>query len=168
MASRLGDVIFTINEGETINKSNIVTDYPVEDGVNISDNSDPNPVSISFFGIIQGNDSEEKLNLLRQYSDNGEMLTYTGRNTFSNMVIESFDTTHDNTIKNGFIYSISLKQITVTSTAILLIDFTKVPRPKIKVTETQSTQQTSIQPDPQRFDEIQQRINEIYAMPGVN
>ena len=36
--SRLGDVIFNINEGETVSDSNTITDYPVENGENIVDN----------------------------------------------------------------------------------------------------------------------------------
>ena len=161
MSSRFGEVIFTINEGETISKSNAVTDFPVEEGANISDNVDPDPSIISFTGIVQGDGAVEKLQLLRRYSDNGEMQTYVGRNAFGNMVIESFDTIHDNTIKGGFIFSITLKQITIAVQQVIQIDFTKVPRPKIKETETAGSQQTQTQADPNTFNEIQTQINAL-------
>ena len=157
--SRLQDVIFSINTGETITDTNQVTDFPVEDRNNIVDNIDPNPRIISFSGIIVGEDAERKLNTLRMYQRNGEILSYTGRNIIPNVVIESLSTIHDNTIRSGFKFEISLKEIQTAEIQTTLIDFSIVPRPVIQQETKQGRKQKTTVTTPQNFDLIQSRIN---------
>ena len=127
--SRLGDVIFNINTGEEIQESNEVTNFPVEDGTNVNDNVDTNPLILTFSGIIHKEGAVQKLQLLRQYLINGTLLNYTGRNVLGNVVIESMDRIHDNTIRGGFKYSITIREIQISQLETISVDFDKIFRP---------------------------------------
>lgn len=170
--SKLGDVIFSVNTGEKVNLSNKITDKPVEDGTNISDNVSPNPLKMSFSGIVVGDDAQDKLNLLRKYSNEGSILRYIARNDINNVVIESLSTTHDNKIRNGFKFDITLKKIRIAKQKTVNIDLSKIKIPNIKELSKKAKktrtnkknkkgkkQKVIKEADPKRFDELQAKIN---------
>lgn len=106
---KLGNVeILVISE--TPSYSNSVTEKPVEGGT-IIDNVKKNSTILNISGAVTGPDAFQKLQQLRKYSTTGELLTYTGRNIFANVVIEKLDTSHSVGIRNGFEFTIGLKEV---------------------------------------------------------
>ena len=109
----LGEIELNVVESENPEQSNEITDNPVEDGVNISDHVRPGPMSFSITGTVTGDDAGQKVEMLRQYANSGQLLRYVGRNVFENMEIETLSTTHDVEVRNGFKFDISLKQVRI-------------------------------------------------------
>jgi hypothetical protein len=105
---KIGNVKVTITS-ESPTHSNKITDRPVEGGV-VVDNISRNPLTLSISGVVTEG-GFEALKQLRAYVNGGEIVKYSGRNVFGNMVIESLNTTHGANIKGGFGFSASLKQI---------------------------------------------------------
>lgn len=58
-------------------------------------------------------DAADKLQILKRYQKDGELLKYVGRNIYSNMVIEELDRDHGVTNRNGFQFNIKLKQVRI-------------------------------------------------------
>jgi hypothetical protein len=105
---KIGDVTVTIlSESPTYSQS--VTDRPVEGG-SIVDNVTKNPVILNVSGLIPSN-GWEGLKLLRSYVQNGELVKYSGRNVFSNFVIENLTTGHGYQTKGGFTFTATLKEV---------------------------------------------------------
>lgn len=111
--AKLGDVELNVVESETPDYSNDITDNPVESGVDVSDHVRPHPPSLSISGTITGDDAGQKVVILRQYSNTGQLLRYVGRNIFENVVIERLSTTHDVEVRHGFKFNITLKQVRI-------------------------------------------------------
>ena len=110
---KIGDVVVNVGTEEEVDKSNTITDYPVEDGSVVSDNSERKPLLLSISGMIKGVDAFKKLQQLRKYSDDAEIITYLGRNSLNDCLIESITTSHGNNVKGGFTFSATLKQVLI-------------------------------------------------------
>lgn len=110
--ANLGGVdIFVTNED--LNLSNQITDKPVEEGANISDhiNQDPLTINVSFTVV---EDAKEKAKQLRKLRDAKEVYTYQGIDfSFENMGIDSLNIPRNKEIKDGFSTTMKLKQIKV-------------------------------------------------------
>lgn len=110
---KLGDVEFTVVENENAKDSAIITDNPVESGQDVSDHIKQNPSYINIRGQMIGEDAPVNLQKLKKYQQDGELLTYTGRNSYPNMVIEDIDRVHGVQNKTGFSFDIKLKQVRI-------------------------------------------------------
>lgn len=119
----LGEVELTIVNDETVDKANQISDYPTEDSEVVSDNSETRPTVISISGMVKGNEAYNKLKKLRQYSDDGQPIRYSGRNVYDNMVIANLSTSHSGLVKGGFLFNIELKQILLSELQETTIDF---------------------------------------------
>jgi len=157
--TKLGDIFFSVVESETITNTAAATDFPVEDGTSIVDNVEITPYSVSLNGIMVGEDAADKLKKIREYMKNKTLLTYIGRNILNNTIIEMFDSTHDNTIKNGFKFSLTLKQIIVAELQVIYIDYTKIPRPKIKEETSEGKKQLEDKETPTQFNTLMEDLN---------
>ena len=115
--ARLGVVDFTVIE-ETPSFSNSVTEKAVEGSV-IVDNVKQNSTTLNIIGVVTGDDAFIKLQQLRRYSRSGELLKYTGRNAFVNVVIEALTTTHNVRVRNGFEFGITLKEVRIAKAKIV-------------------------------------------------
>ena len=109
---KLGDVEFDVIESENPKDSVTVTDKPVESGQDVSDHVKQNSSIINIRGQMT-EDAADKLQILKRYQKDGELLKYVGRNIYSNMVIEELDREHGVTNRNGFQFSIKLKQVRI-------------------------------------------------------
>ena len=128
--AQLGDVFLnTVYEEKVDNRINS-TDHPVEEGVNIVDHVEREPLILSISGIVTGEDASARKLKLQQYANNGTILNYRYRNKVDNVIIESFQTTHPKSIKGGFSFDITLKQIRVAKPS-LLTDLSKELRVQI-------------------------------------
>lgn len=106
--AKIGDVEVTILT-ESISRSNEITDRMVEDG-NITDNIKNLPDLINLTGVV-GQDGWESLRKLLAYKKEGTLIDYNGRNSYRNVAIETLDTDHPYSAKNGFMFTCVLKQI---------------------------------------------------------
>lgn len=127
---KLGDAELTLVDNEEIIKSNNITDYPTEDSNVIADNIEVNPLRVSISGIITGINAFNTLQLIRKYSDSGELIKYTGRNIIDNCVIENLSTVHDSSVKGGLKFKIDLKQVVIANLQETNINF-KTVKPQV-------------------------------------
>ena len=109
---KLGDIEFDVIESENPNDSVEVTDKPVESGQDVSDHVKQNPSMLSIKGRMT-EDAAHKLQRLRQYQRDGALLTYIGRNIYSNMVIVDLDREHGASNRLGFDFNITLKEVRI-------------------------------------------------------
>ncbi len=109
----LGDIELSVVESENPEYSNDITSNPVEQGTDITDHVRQNPISFSISGVVTGEKAAETIARLRKYQNDGAMLRYVGRNAVDNLIIEKLSTTHDNSIRNGFTFDISLKHVRI-------------------------------------------------------
>lgn len=158
ITGEFGDAVFSVNEGETYSKTNAITDRPVETGVNIVDNVNVQPDIISFSGIVVGTDAFPKLQLLRKYMNEAILVRYIGRNDVTNAVIQNMDTTHDNKVRNGFVFSMTIKVIRIAVGVTFNFDTTKVVKPKIQVKTNQGKKNKETKTVTGDFDAIQAEI----------
>ena len=94
---------------EAVSRQSTITDNPVEGGGNIQDHVFCQPLTIQLQGTaINGADTIAALSAMWK---KGDILTYTGRNRISNLVIQNLQSTN----RNGFTFSATLKQITIGS-----------------------------------------------------
>ncbi|MFT9493423.1 phage baseplate protein [Anaerosolibacter sp.] len=149
-------VEFTIVKSEKPHRSSEVTSNPVETGEDVSDHVRSNPIEFPITGMIAGANAAQKLNQLEQFRKNGTRLRYVGRNYIDNVVIESFVSTHDATIKNGFQFDITLKQVRIAvKKTVDIVVSSQVSPTQVKPVENKGRQQIKKKPtDPQTMDRM--------------
>lgn len=128
----LGDVALSVVESENPEYSNEITSNSVELGTDIADHVRQNPISFSISGVVTGENAAEAIARLRKYRNDGTVLRYIGRNVVDNLVIEKLSTTHDNSIRNGFTFDISLKHVRIAKGQQIEIELpnpVKAPKP---------------------------------------
>lgn len=140
----LGDVLLDMVEADNPSHTYEITDRAVEEGENVSDHMKAQPVTLSISGVVVGDDAWPRLQRLRQYQENCELVTYVNRVIYTNMAIESIETSHGVDIANGFSFDIQLKRIKKASPK--EIQITKVPpavQTKAKKTKNAGTKQSA-------------------------
>lgn len=118
---KLGNVVFSVTQSESTDMSADVTNRAIEGGT-ISDHISNNPLTMSMSGVIVGNNAQKDLTEIRGYLKNGELLKYTGVETATNMVITSFSTDRDVSIKGGVSFSLTLQEILIATGFVTVID----------------------------------------------
>lgn len=96
------------------------TSHPVEKGIEITASVRRNPTSLSISGKIVDVDKTKAttiLSKLKELMKNGSLITYSGRQKASNMQIQSFETSHPNTVWGGCNFSMSLKEVRIAKSA---------------------------------------------------
>lgn len=111
--AQLGGVFLDVVYNEKPERSVKTTDHPVESGEPIVDHVEKQPYVLNLTGVVTGADAPARLRKLEQYQEDGEPLTYTHRNGVSNVIIESFNSVHDNTLAGAFSFTIRLKRIRI-------------------------------------------------------
>lgn len=111
--ARIGSVTINVITSEMLNHKADSTDHAVEDGVDITDHTKVKAPTISISGAVMGEDASSKLQQLKAYQENGELVTYMCRNLYSNMFIEDISTDHGSRIRNGYEFDIILKRVRV-------------------------------------------------------
>lgn len=152
---KLGAVEFNAVSDEIPNVSNEITDRPVEDIGAIVDNIKNKPLILSIQGVVTGEDASSKLQELREYAREKEIIDYVGRNAIGKVAIESISTSHNSMNSQGFNFEITLKQIKIAQ--IELIDIQApdpaVPRAAPVATQTKEPSDKGVQPpEPKRID----------------
>lgn len=112
--------IYIFVEDENLNRSSSVPQHPVEKGLSITDNVREELKTLSISGKIvsAGNLTAaaiiSKIDALRT---SGSLIKYSGRNVLGNFLIQSFNTTHPNTVWGGAEFSMELIETRIAKSA---------------------------------------------------
>lgn len=132
--SKLGDVELSVVTNETPTFPNEITDKPVEKGQNVADHISNQPITLTVDGVVIGADAADKLQKLRTYRNEGALLQYVGRNILGNCVIQELQTSHDSSIRDGFKFTLRLREIRLAQ-----IQMAMIARPSSPAVATQSS-----------------------------
>lgn len=115
----LGDVFINTVYEETPGRSVKTTDHPIEGGENVTDHTERKPETMDISGIVVGPDAASKLQKLKEYMDESELLKYVYRNVKTDVIIKDFETTHDAEVSGGFKFEMTLKEMRVAQPSII-------------------------------------------------
>lgn len=112
-------VLIDVIEDVSMSESSTTTDHALEDGEQITDHVKANPITVTIKGLLlddngrgEGiNDSEGRVATLRKYREEGEILDYEFMTGLAHCVITDFSRDYSAKIKDGFAFSMTLKQI---------------------------------------------------------
>lgn len=135
MLCKLGDVEFNAVLEEKPEYNNTITSHAVESGQDVSDHVKVNQNLLNLTGVVSGDDAPQKLATLLDYRQRGKALTYVGRNGFFGAVIQSFTTTHNARIRDGFQFEMTLVQVRIAQ-----IKEVEISSPSIGNTQTKPLQ----------------------------
>ncbi len=129
--AKINDVYITA-EKETVNYETDITNEPVEDGEPLTDHVQKKPRILSVGGKIVGKNNTEadaKRTKIIRFMEQGKLVKFIGRNIFSGL-IASFSAEQDYKVANGFIFSMTIKEIKIAKSAFNK----KLPKPiKIQI-----------------------------------
>ncbi len=112
----IGDVLIEVIEDINFSESSATTDHALEDGEQITDHVEGKPITFSIKGVIK-DDTESKVLKLRKYRESGEILNFDYMTQLKNVVITDFGRNYNKDIKDGYSFSMSLKQIKIAKVA---------------------------------------------------
>lgn len=112
--------LYIFVEDESVSNSIESSTHPVEKGMELTDNIRKSPTTISLKGkIVDCGDTKAKdiLSKILKLQANGSLIKYSGRNIVSNMQIQSFNTSHPNTVWGGCEFDMELKEVRIAKSA---------------------------------------------------
>lgn len=112
--------VFVDGSGENVTHDVESTSHPVEKGSDFTDHVRRNPVELSINGKIvdsNGMKASEILAKIKELQKSGSLITYIGRNSFTNMQIQGFSTSHPNTNWGGCDFDMTLKEVRIAKPA---------------------------------------------------
>lgn len=162
---KIGDVEINVISSERIELANDVTDRPVENIGSVTDHVNPRPLVTRLSGVVTGEDAFQKLQTIRDYMRNKNIVRYVGRNAISRVVIEALTTDHNNTNAGGFYFDLSLKQIKIATieTVDIQAPDPAIPRTKPVSTQAKETSDKGAQPVKAKEIDIEALINSVPA-----
>lgn len=110
---KIGDIEINVITSEQVKHSAQTTDHSVEKGEDISDHTKTNNPTIDITGAVMGKDASNKLQKLKKYQKDGELIKFVSRNIYGDMFILDIATDHNVKIRNGFEFDIVLKRVNV-------------------------------------------------------
>lgn len=119
--SKLGEVVFSVATGEDATMTANITDKPIEGG-NISDHAQLQPLTMSIPGYIVGDDAQQKLEKLREYMKNSDVLRFVGVDIAQNVMITSLKTGRSANIADGVAFTVDLKEVRIAESVVTVID----------------------------------------------
>jgi len=112
----INDVYIDVITDVSVRESSSTTDHALEDGEQITDHVKSDPITISLKGVIL-DDTERKVLKLREYREKGEIINYDYMTSLKTMVITDFSRDYSSDVKDGYSFSMTLKQIQVAKVA---------------------------------------------------
>lgn len=106
----IGDVYIDVILSEDDDYSTPATSHALEDNTEMSDHVTKEPRTLNLECIVLDPDNQ-KINKLRQYQSNAEIIDYNNLSRLQHIVIESTSVSRSAEIKDGYNLSISFKQI---------------------------------------------------------
>lgn len=113
--AKIGDIEVLVTS-ESYVMINEVTQRRVEVGT-ITDNVKGVPDGVDISGTITSN-GWEKLSKLRAYKDDATLITYQGKGTYHNMVIEGLEINYDAGNEDGFSFNLELTEVKIARTVL--------------------------------------------------
>lgn len=110
------DVLIDVITKVSMPESSTTTDHALEDGEQITDHVKSNPITISLTGIML-DDAEEKVLKLREYREKGEIIDFDYMTALKHVVITDFSRDYSAKDKDGYAFTMTLKQIKVAKVA---------------------------------------------------
>ncbi|KOY81577.1 hypothetical protein I6G82_08330 [Lysinibacillus macroides] len=110
------DVLVDVITKVSMPESSTTTDHALEDGQQITDHVQSNPITISLTGVIL-DDTEAKVLKLREYREKGEIIDFDYMTALKHVVVTDFSRDYSADIKDGYAFSMTLKQIKVAKVA---------------------------------------------------
>jgi nucleoid-associated protein YgaU len=115
---KLGDVTLNVVYSEDRDAKVKTPEQPVEDGFKITDHVQKEAVTLAISGVCTGPDASARLAKLEKYAENGERLTYVGRYSMKNALIQNISTTKDVEVAGtAYKFDITLKQARIVKTS---------------------------------------------------
>lgn len=108
----IGDVHIDVILTEDDDYSTPATDHALEDNTEMSDHVTKDPRTLNLECIVIDPDNQ-KINKLRQYQENADIIDYNNLTQLQHIVIENTNVSRSADIKDGYNLSISFKQIKV-------------------------------------------------------
>lgn len=105
---------------EQVKRDLDVTEHAVEEGLPITDNVKRKPIELSLSGYIVKAGSTKAADIISKlygYMKKGNYVRYVGRNSMSNALITSFETTHTNEVNGGCSFSMTIKEVRIAKKA---------------------------------------------------
>lgn len=134
------EVLIDVITGVSVKESSSTTDHALEDGEQITDHVKSDPTTISLSGVILDN-MDEKVLKLRKYRESGEVISYNYMSPLSNMIITGFSRDYSKDIKDGYAFTMSLKQIKMAKVAKFVVLSSTVKK-QTKAVSNKGRQQT--------------------------
>lgn len=103
---------YVLVEQENPTFGNDVTSQPVEKDIDMIDHVQRKARTMAISGIVAGPDASRIRAYLKKASDTGQIVKYVGRNAFTGLLTD-FNTSHDNTIADGYTFSATLIEVRV-------------------------------------------------------
>lgn len=100
-------------KNEKVNYNITTVSHPVETGIDITDHILKEPLELSITGKIVGENAADLLAKIRKIQEEGQLVSYEGRNRAENFQIVDFGTTQDYTITGGCDFDMTLRQVRV-------------------------------------------------------
>lgn len=107
-------------ETEDVRRGVNISEHPVESGLDITDNVKRNSKVISLKGEIVGENAAKVLEKIEALHNNGNYVKYIGRNILSNALIADFDTNHPNTIYGGCGFTMTIKEVRIAKSPLVV------------------------------------------------
>jgi len=125
--AKLGSMELDVVDSERPQFSNLVTDKPVESGVDIADHIEQKPVNLNLKCYFAVNE-QDKYKQLKKMRNSQNLFTYEGNfETFENMAIQQLSALKNSDLGNGFECDILLKQVRVVEQETTEINLGKDP-----------------------------------------
>lgn len=106
------DVLIDVITDVSIPESSTTTDHALEDGEQITDHVKANPTTITIKGIML-DEAESKVLKLRKYREDGEIIDFDYMASLPHCVITDFSRDYSAKNKDGYAFTMTLKQIKV-------------------------------------------------------
>lgn len=140
---KLNDLYVSAIKEEVLTFENGASNYPMEDGSEVTDFVQTKPIALSLNGVIVGEDAAERFTKLRRMSLEKTLVKYTGRVTMSNAIILKFSRNVDSGIGNGFNFDIVLQKMTFAKAEIVTINVKNLKIPDIEKADGKSTSRSN-------------------------
>ena len=144
----IGDILIDVITSEDLGESSKTTDHALEDGEQITDHVDNDPITLNLTGVML-DPNDEKLLKLRKFRQEGKLLSYNYQSRLETVLITSFNPKKDASIKDGYTFSMTLKQVRLVKAADTIRvtvkvkkqvkEVSKVGKKKVKKTSSKTT-----------------------------
>ena len=109
--------IYVFVETEEVKRDTQISDHPVEEGIDLTDQVKRSPLLLCLSGEIVGDNYENQVFSLEQMQKKGELVEYIGVNRLSRALITSFSTEHSGKIRGGCSFSMEIREIRIAASA---------------------------------------------------